>query len=148
MVKTNQEVFIEGAGLENLQETAKQLLELAGSRRVWLLHGDMGAGKTTLIKAICGQLGVVDNVTSPTFSIINEYDSTNGPLYHFDFYRVKTLEEALDAGVEDYFFSGNYCFIEWPEIIKPILPDNYLNLSIEVEEGEIRKYKLSFYGTN
>jgi tRNA threonylcarbamoyladenosine biosynthesis protein TsaE len=148
MVKTSQEVFIERAGLENLQETAKQLLELAGSHRVWLVHGDMGAGKTTLIKAICDQLEVVDNVTSPTFSIINEYDSATGPIYHFDFYRVKTLEEALDAGVEDYFFSGDYCFIEWPEIIKPILPDHYLDLSIEAGEGEIRKYKLLFYGTN
>ena len=148
MVKTNQEVFIEGAGLENMQETAKQLLELAGSHRVWLVQGDMGAGKTTLIKAICDQLEVVDNVTSPTFSIINEYDSGTEPIYHFDFYRVKTLKEALDAGVEDYFFSGDFCFIEWPEIIKPILPEHYLNLSIEAGEGEFRKYKLLFYGTN
>ncbi|RLD24073.1 MAG: tRNA (adenosine(37)-N6)-threonylcarbamoyltransferase complex ATPase subunit type 1 TsaE [Bacteroidetes bacterium] len=148
MVNTNQEVLIEGTGLDNLHETAKYLLEFSGDCRVWLLHGDMGAGKTTLIKAICGQLGVEDNVTSPTFSIINEYQSTSEPVYHFDFYRVKSLEEALQAGVEDYFYSGHYCFIEWPEIISPILPDQYLNVSIEAGGGEKRKYKLSLDGNN
>ena len=148
MVKTTQDVLIEGSGLDNLRETANRLLELSGSCRVWLLHGDMGAGKTTLIKAICDQLGVEDNVTSPTFSIINEYQSVTEPVYHFDFYRVKNLEEALQAGVEDYFYSGHYCFIEWPDIISQILPDQYLNVSIESGGGENREYKLSLYGTN
>lgn len=148
MVNTNQDMLIEGAGLNKLRETANYLMQLAGNCRVWLIHGEMGTGKTTLIKAICAQLGVEDNVTSPTFSIINEYRSATEPVYHFDFYRVKTLQEALQAGVEEYFYSGHYCFIEWPEIILPILPGQYLNVSIEEGVGENRKYKLSLYGTD
>jgi tRNA threonylcarbamoyladenosine biosynthesis protein TsaE len=149
MVKTSQEVVVvEGRGLASLQQTAKQLLDLATGTRIWLIQGDMGAGKTTLIKYICGLLEVEDLVSSPTFSIINEYKSAAEPIYHFDFYRVKTLQEALQAGVEDYFYSGHYCFIEWPELIKPVLPKSYLNLNIEVAQDEIRKYKLSLYGIN
>ena len=106
MVNTNQDMLIEGAGLNKLRETANYLIQLAGDCRVWLIHGEMGTGKTTLIKAICAQLGVEDNVTSPTFSIINEYRSATEPVYHFDFYRVKTLQEALQAGVEEYFYSS------------------------------------------
>jgi tRNA threonylcarbamoyladenosine biosynthesis protein TsaE len=148
MVNTNQDMLIEGAGLKKLGETAQHLLELSRNYRVWLVHGEMGAGKTTLIKAICEQLGVEDNVTSPTFSIINEYRSSTEPVYHFDFYRVNTLEEALKAGVEDYFYSGHYCFIEWPEIIVPILPRQYLIVNIEEGVEENRKYKLSLHGSN
>jgi tRNA threonylcarbamoyladenosine biosynthesis protein TsaE len=148
MVKTNQEVVIEGIGLADLQQTASQLLNLAAGNRIWLVQGDMGAGKTTLIKTVCDLLGVVDLVNSPTFSIINEYRSATEPIYHFDFYRVKTLQEALQAGVEDYFYSGHYCFIEWPELIMPVLPADYLNLNIEVVEDEIRKYKLSSHDIN
>ena len=148
MVNTKQDLLIEGAGLDNLNKTANQLIELSGSCNVWLINGEMGAGKTTLIKAICTELGVEDNVTSPTFSIINEYKSTTEPVYHFDFYRVSTLKEALKAGVEDYFYSGHYCFIEWPEIILPILPSQYLIVSIEEGAGENRKYKLSLHGSN
>ena len=148
MVNTKQDMLIEGAGLDNLNKTANQLIQLSGSCNVWLINGEMGAGKTTLIKAICTELGVEDNVTSPTFSIINEYKSTTEPVYHFDFYRVNTLEEALKAGVEDYFYSGHYCFIEWPEIILPILPSQYLIVNIEEGAGENRKYKLSLHGSN
>jgi tRNA threonylcarbamoyladenosine biosynthesis protein TsaE len=148
MVNTKQDMLIEGAGLDNLNKTAIQLIQLSGSCNVWLINGEMGAGKTTLIKAICTELGVEDNVTSPTFSIINEYISPTEPVYHFDFYRVNTLEEALKAGVEDYFYSGHYCFIEWPEIILPILPSQYLIVSIEEGAGEKRKYKLSLHGSN
>ena len=148
MVNTNRDLLIKGAGLDKLSETANHLVQLSGSCRVWLIHGEMGTGKTTLIKSICEQLGVEDNVTSPTFSIINEYQSTKEPVYHFDFYRVRTIEEALKAGVEDYFYSGHYCFIEWPEIILPILPRQYLIVSIEEGVGENRKYKLSLHGTN
>lgn len=148
MVNTNQDMLIEGAGLKKLGETAQHLLELSRNYRVWLIHGEMGAGKTTLIKAICKQLGVEDNVTSPTFSIINEYISTTEPVFHFDFYRVRTIEEALKAGVEDYFYSGHYCFIEWPEIILPILPRQYLIVNIEEGVEENRKYKLSLHGNN
>jgi tRNA threonylcarbamoyladenosine biosynthesis protein TsaE len=148
MVKTNQEAVIEGKGLASLHQTASRLLDLAAGNRIWLVKGDMGAGKTTLIKTICDLLGVDDLVNSPTFSIINEYRSATEPIYHFDFYRVKTLQEALQAGVEDYFYSGHYCFIEWPELIMPVLPADYLNLNIEVVEDEIRKYKLSSHGIN
>jgi tRNA threonylcarbamoyladenosine biosynthesis protein TsaE len=148
MVNTRQEMLIEGLGLDKLGETANHLINLSGGCRVWLMHGEMGAGKTTLIKALCDHLGVEDNVTSPTFSIINEYRSATEPVYHFDFYRVNTLKEALQAGVEDFFYSGHYCFIEWPEIILPILPGQYLIVSIEEGTGENRKYKLSLYGTN
>jgi tRNA threonylcarbamoyladenosine biosynthesis protein TsaE len=145
MVNTNQDMLIDGAGLDKLSETANHLLQLSNRCRVWLIHGEMGAGKTTLIKSICEQLGVIDNVTSPTFSIINEYQSAREPVYHFDFYRVNTLEEALKAGVEDYFYSGHYCFIEWPEIILPILPRQFLTVSIEEGVDENRKYKLSLH---
>ena len=148
MVSVKQDMVIEGAGLDSIQETANNLLQLSGSCRVWLIDGEMGAGKTTLIKAICAQLGVQDNVTSPTFSIINEYRSATEPVYHFDFYRVNSIKEALQAGVEDFFYSGHYCFIEWPEVIISILPRQYLKVSIEEGEGENRKYKLSLYGTD
>ena len=148
MVSTNQELLIDGERLGNLNNTANQLLEIANGCRVWLVNGEMGSGKTTLIKALCEEIGVRDNVTSPTFSIINEYKNDSGAVYHFDFYRVKTLKEALQAGVEDYFYSEFYCFIEWPEIILPILPNDYLNISIEEGEDEARKYKLSLHGSN
>lgn len=148
MVSTDQDMLIEGTGLNNLSDTADQIISFSDNSRVWLFNGEMGAGKTTLIKAICKQLSVEDNVTSPTFSIINEYRSDTEPLYHFDFFRVKSLEEALQAGVEDYFFSGHYCFIEWPDIISAILPDQYLNINIKAGAGENRGYKLSLYGTN
>jgi tRNA threonylcarbamoyladenosine biosynthesis protein TsaE len=148
MVKTNPEVVVEGIGLAGLHQTASQLLNLAAGNKIWLIEGDMGAGKTTLIKTICDLLGVEDLVNSPTFSIINEYKSATEPIYHFDFYRVRTLQEALQAGVEDYFYSGHYCFIEWPELIMAVLPTSYLNLNIEVVGDEIRKYKLSSHGIN
>ncbi len=148
MVNTNQEMVIKGEGLKKLSKTAINLLQMASGCRVWLVHGEMGSGKTTLIKALCEEIGVEDNVTSPTFSIVNEYKFATEPVYHFDFYRVKTLEEALQAGVEDYFYSDNYCFIEWPEIILPILPKEYLNVCIREGVGENRKYKLSLHGSN
>jgi tRNA threonylcarbamoyladenosine biosynthesis protein TsaE len=148
MVNANQVMLLEGLGLDKLGETANHLIKLAAGCRVWLMHGEMGAGKTTLIKAICDHLGVDDNVSSPTFSIINEYRSATEPVYHFDFYRVNTIKEALQAGVEDFFYSGHYCFIEWPEIILPILPRQYLIVNIEEGVGENRKYKLSLYGNN
>lgn len=148
MVNANQEMVIEGEGLKKLSKTANNLLQMARGCRVWLLHGEMGSGKTTLIKALCKVIGVVDNVTSPTFSIVNEYISGAEPVYHFDFYRVKTLEEALQAGVEDYFYSDNYCFVEWPEIILPILPKEYLDLIVNEGVDENRNYKLSLHGSN
>lgn len=108
--------------LEKLPEVAAELLQFAKLQRVFCLHGDMGAGKTTFVKELCKAMGVEDEVQSPTFSIVNEYKSRVGdPLFHFDFYRLKKVEEAYDIGYEDYVFSGHYCFIEWPEKVESLL---------------------------
>lgn len=118
--------------LADLPAIADQLLEIAGDRRVWLFQGEMGVGKTTLIKALCAALGVTDSTSSPTFSIVNEYDSPNGAIYHFDFYRIRSAEEALDLGYEEYFYSGNYCFVEWPQKIDPLLPPDALAIELQL----------------
>ena len=108
--------------LKDLDGIAKELLEFIGDRRVLCFYGDLGAGKTTFIKAICRQLGVKDEVQSPTFSIVNEYEtSEREPVYHFDFYRLKTEEEAYDLGYEQYLYSNYFCFIEWPEKVENLL---------------------------
>lgn len=108
--------------LETLPIVAKELLQFASSHRVFCLHGEMGAGKTTFVKELCKAMGVSDEVQSPTFSIVNEYKSGTGdPVFHFDFYRLKKVEEAYDIGYEDYVFSGQYCFIEWPEKVESLL---------------------------
>ena len=145
MVSPPKEIKISGAGLSGLEQTAAQLLEQAREYPVWLFDGSMGAGKTTLIKAVCRQLGVTDNVTSPTFSLVNEYRSAAGPVYHCDFYRVEDVEEALQAGVTEFFYSGHFCFIEWPAVVRPILPGKYVIITIEVGSGEDRNYNLTFY---
>lgn len=113
--------------LEELDELARQLLELAGERRVFTFEGPVGAGKTTFIQAICRQLGVTEAVSSPTFALVNEYA---GPVYHLDLYRLEHIEEALDIGIEEYLYSGHYCFIEWPLWIKPLLPQHYVQIEI------------------
>ena len=100
-----------------------------GESRVFAFYGKMGAGKTTFVKAVCEELGVEDVITSPTFAIINEYEGDE-TIYHFDFYRIKKLEEVYDMGYEDYFYSGALCFIEWPELIEEILPDDAVRVSI------------------
>ncbi|MBO5704319.1 MAG: tRNA (adenosine(37)-N6)-threonylcarbamoyltransferase complex ATPase subunit type 1 TsaE [Bacteroidaceae bacterium] len=112
---------------------------------VFAFRGQMGAGKTTFIKALCEALGVEDVVTSPTFSIVNEYrsESTGELIYHFDFYRIKNLNEAYDMGCEDYFYSGAVCFIEWPELVEDLLPGNTVWVDIVVEEDGTRTVKLS-----
>jgi len=148
MVKVVEDLVIDGVGLDKIQTIVSQLIHFAEGSRIWLFEGDLGAGKTIFIKEICTRLGVEDNVSSPTFSIINEYISAEGPVYHFDFFRIKNLEEAMNAGIEEYFFSGSYCFIEWPELVVPILPSEYLKISIEAGTGEERRYKLTHYGTN
>ena len=108
--------------LETLPIVAKELLQFASSHRVFCLHGEMGAGKTTFVKELCKAMGVSDEVQSPTFSIVNEYKSGTGdPVFHFDFYRLKKVEEAFDIGYEDYLFSGHTCFIEWPEKVESLL---------------------------
>jgi tRNA threonylcarbamoyladenosine biosynthesis protein TsaE len=124
--------------LSALQDTAKQLLNHFPEDRIFAFYGAMGAGKTTFIKALCHELGSQDYVTSPTFALINEYSTNEGAvIYHFDFYRIKKLEEAYDLGYEDYIYSGNYCFIEWPEMIETLLPKGIVEVKIrEAENGE------------
>ena len=123
--------------IDHIREAAREFIEHIGERRVFAFYGKMGAGKTTFVKAICEELGVDDVITSPTFAIINEYETpSNSPIYHFDFYRIKKLEEVYDMGYEDYFYSGALCFIEWPELIEDILPDDAVRVSIaEQEDG-------------
>ena len=124
--------------IEHIREAAREFINQIGDRRVFAFYGKMGAGKTTFVKAICEELGVEDVITSPTFAIINEY-STNVQrstfnvqrIFHFDFYRIKKLEEVYDMGYEDYFYSGALCFIEWPELIEDILPEDDVRVSIE-----------------
>jgi len=120
--------------LSTIQDAARQFIEAIGQHRVFAFYGTMGAGKTTFIKAVCQQLGVTDDVVaSPTFAIVNEYKGTQGPIFHFDFYRIKKISEAYDIGCEDYFYSGDLCFIEWPELIEPLLPDDAVCVTIEAQ---------------
>lgn len=129
--------------LENIADAAKKFLAEAGDRRVFAFHGGMGAGKTTFIKALCSELGVTEVVASPTFAIVNEYMAQNGePVYHFDLYRVKTMDEACGFGCEDYFYSGSYCFIEWPELVEPLLPDDTVDVCITVDDEGHRAVEL------
>lgn len=123
--------------LNNLEESAAEFLKELGERKVVAFYGTMGAGKTTFIKAICNVLGVTDAVNSPTFAIVNEYLAADGSnIYHFDFYRIKKLEEAYDIGYENYFYSGNLCLIEWPELIEELLPDDAVRVHItETADG-------------
>lgn len=118
--------------LDSIHQTAKEFIAAMGDNKVFLFYGSMGAGKTTFIRAICEELGVKESINSPTFAIINEYKSGNGdPIFHFDFYRINKEEEAFDFGYEDYFYSGNLCFVEWPEKIINLLPDDAVKVSIQ-----------------
>ena len=124
---------------QNLTVAAQKFVDEMGENRVFAFYGKMGAGKTTFIKAICEALGVEDVVTSPTFAIVNEYADAKGePVYHFDFYRIKNLREAYDIGCEEYFYSGYPCFIEWPELVEELLPEDTVKVCIEVLENEER----------
>lgn len=127
--------------VNNLQEldlAAEQILTRFPNDRVFLLYGDMGAGKTTLINALCRALDVSDITSSPTFSIVNEYNSVHGPIYHFDFYRLKNEEEALDMGYEEYFYADAYCFVEWPEKIANLLPPGSRKITIDISSPSSR----------
>jgi tRNA threonylcarbamoyladenosine biosynthesis protein TsaE len=125
--------------LSQLQKTAEELIKNFPEERVFAFYGAMGAGKTTFIKAICKELGSSDYVTSPTFALINEYSCNSGSvIYHFDFYRIKKIEEAFDLGYEDYIYSGNYCFIEWPEMIESLLPEGIVEVRIKETEKNKR----------
>ena len=127
--------------LEEISAVAEEFIRLAMQEdTVFAFNGQMGAGKTTFIKALCEALGVSEPVTSPTFAIVNEYrsDETGELIYHFDFYRIKKLEEAYDMGCEDYFYSGAVCLIEWPELVEDLLPGNTIWVDIKVNDDETR----------
>ena len=127
---------VEITDIGQLPEVARKLLEVFRDDRFFAFFGKMGVGKTTLIKEICATLGVEDNVCSPTFAIVNEYSDREGePVYHFDFYRLKSVAEAYDIGYEEYFYSGCYCFTEWTEKIEELLPERYVRVEIEEREG-------------
>ena len=130
--------------LDNIREAAKQFIAAMEDNTVFAFYGKMGAGKTTFIKAICEELGVTDVINSPTFAIVNEYRSaeTGELIYHFDFYRIKKLDEVYDMGYEDYFYSGALCFIEWPELVEEVLPGDAVKVTIEEVEDGTRSVRL------
>ena len=131
--------------LKLLGKAAQKLIARFPEQRIFAFYGKMGAGKTTFIQAVCRELGTPDNVTSPTFALINEYKTESGDsVFHFDFYRINDMEEAFDLGYEDYFYSGDYCLIEWPEKIEPLLPQKYVEVHIEVLEDGARLISAKF----
>ena len=130
--------------LEDIGEAAKLFIAATATYKVFALQGDMGAGKTTFVHAVCAAMGVKDTISSPTFSIINEYVSAAGQvIYHIDLYRLKDEREALQAGVEDCLYSGNCCFVEWPDKAPGIFPDNTLRVSVDVIDMKTRKLKIN-----
>jgi len=123
----------------HLHSASKKLLEKTGDNKLLAFYGAMGSGKTTIIKAICEVLGAVDTATSPTFTLVNEYKTSTGEsLYHFDFYRIRKTEEVFDFGIEEYFDSGSYCFMEWPELVEDILPPGTVKINITVNDDDQR----------
>lgn len=124
--------------IKEIHEAAKKFIQLIGNQTIFAFHGEMGAGKTTFIRAICEEMGVDENISSPTFAIVNEYFTPKGKkIFHFDCYRLKDIREAYEIGTEDYFYSGELCFIEWPEKIEALLPDTTVNVFIKVlDSGE------------
>ena len=129
--------------LAELPKVADKLLAFAGNEKIFLFDGEMGAGKTTFIKFFCKVLGIEDAVSSPTYSIVNEYEAKNGPVYHFDFYRIKNIQEAYDLGYEEYFYGGGICLIEWPERIEELLPENYIKVEISIIDESERIFEFS-----
>lgn len=129
---------IEIKSLGDIDKAAKEFLAANKGKRHFAFYGSMGAGKTTFIKAVCEQLGTTDIVSSPSFAIINEYASAAGRIFHFDFYRIKNLEEAYNLGYEDYFFGDEYCFVEWPEKIEDIMPEHFTTVKITATGDDSR----------
>lgn len=132
--------------LADLPQAARNLLDFAGQRKIFLFHGEMGAGKTTFIKAISNILGATGPVSSPTFALVNEYEYPGGLIYHFDCYRLKSVNEAFDIGLEEYLASGDYCFIEWPDKVEALWPDQYVNVSIQTLDPQSRSISIELVG--
>jgi len=129
--------------LKSIKKVAAKLLSLSDGITVWCFEGDMGAGKTTLIQEICKVLGVSERVSSPTFSLVNEYKGLGGmPVYHFDLHRLQNIEEAREIGFSDYLYSGHFCLIEWPQVVESILPDSYLYITITTLDSDTRNVTL------
>jgi tRNA threonylcarbamoyladenosine biosynthesis protein TsaE len=128
----------------HLHAAAKQLIEHSGTNKIFAFYGSMGAGKTTIIKAVCEYLGAIDIVSSPTFTLVNEYKTSEGDsIFHIDFYRIKKQEEVYDFGIEEYLTGDSYCFMEWPELIEEILPDETVKVRITVDANEQRILSIS-----
>lgn len=125
--------------LQGIQEAARWLIEHLRNEKIWCFSGEMGAGKTTLIAEVCKQLGIIDSVSSPTYGLVNEYRYGTAKVFHFDFYRIDNEEEALEMGVEEYFYSGNICLIEWPQKIASLLPTNYVQIDLRIFEDNSRQ---------
>ncbi len=137
---------IEVNSLTELNSVAKALFSFAAGEKIFIFEGEMGAGKTTFIKVFCEELGVKEVVSSPTFSIVNEYSADGNVIYHFDFYRIKNLEEAYDLGYEEYFYSGDICLIEWPERVAELLPYSYIKVTITALSPTQRRFSfVKFY---
>lgn len=128
---------------ETIHEAAKEFVANMGDANVFAFYGSMGAGKTTFIKAICEELGVDDVITSPTFAIVNEYTGRDTTIYHFDFYRIKRMEEVYDMGYEDYIYSNAICFMEWPELIEPLLPEDAVKVTITANADGTRTVEIN-----
>ena len=125
----------------DIETAAREFAAIMGAHKIFAFYGTMGAGKTTFIRAVCKTLGVMEEVTSPSFAIVNEYrsDVTGARFFHFDFYRIKKIEEVYDLGYEDYFYGNGTCFIEWPELIENLLPADAVKVTIEVQPDDSRK---------
>lgn len=129
---------------KHLHSAARELLKLYGKNKIYAFYGGMGAGKTTIIKAICEELGAIDIISSPTFTLVNEYKTASGEtIYHIDFYRIKKQEEVFDFGVEEYLTGDAWCFMEWPGLVEEILPPETVNVSITVDDNEQRILSIS-----
>ncbi len=140
-----QEVTFEINNIEELSKVSELLIDWCDYSNIVAFYGNMGAGKTTLIKNLCAKLGVQDEVNSPTFALVNEYQTENlDSVFHFDFYRIKSLEEVFDIGYEDYFYGGSLCLLEWPELIDPLMPEHFIKVEITLGDTDTsRKIKCS-----
>lgn len=130
-------------GIEDYPQAAREFVKLLDRGRIFAFYGKMGSGKTTFIKSICEELGVEDSINSPTFAIVNEYEDRNrNTIYHFDFYRIKSIEEVYNMGYEEYFYGDAICFMEWPELIEELLPEETVKVFVEETEGGARSVKI------